>query len=363
MPLSDPITYELDLDGRKEFLHKLWDASWVNFHKDNYDSWYIFYRDSLKMIDLPGHLDTHEDFIRIAKLISAHVPKEELLMSSTPDIEEKIRGRGTRENAIDFVASMITMIPIRGLRVGIHKDRNWWCCWYESLDGLGWYRGPLRDVLSNHFRQDDTISESYTHTIPYHFRATKFQELGGIQIRWTRNFVNHLRIVDGGQDEVSVSLFNPSLLTVAHRFVSQEVLAEDRTNPCSELLPDFLENETRRTLALLFPCTDTEDQGLLKDLAPAEGIAPNLDGCSLPITLRRLDKFPYWRERLILLKETFDNYQPTTLRGMWRDRRNANQWWTSWIAISAVSLTVFFGLVQSIEGAIQVYKAYHLTPA
>ena len=133
----------------------------------------------------------------------------------------------------------------------------------------------------------------------------------------------------------------------------------------SDLFPDNLIYETKRTHALLFPLRDTETKKLLEDhlCLPGVDLRNALCEWETPITERRLGDFHFWRERLILLKETFDDAQPTTLRGMWRDRRNANQWWTSWIAIIAVSLTLFFGLVQSIEGAIQVYKAYHPTPS
>ncbi|KAK0621877.1 hypothetical protein B0T17DRAFT_535299 [Bombardia bombarda] len=39
----------------------------------------------------------------------------------------------------------------------------------------------------------------------------------------------------------------------------------------------------------------------------------------------------------------------------WNDRRDGIQWYTLWVAIG---FTVFFGLVQSIEGGMQVYKAW-----
>jgi hypothetical protein len=42
----------------------------------------------------------------------------------------------------------------------------------------------------------------------------------------------------------------------------------------------------------------------------------------------------------------------------------AIQWFNFWFAVALlVGLTVFFGLVQSIEGALQVYKAYHPSPS
>jgi uncharacterized protein YneF (UPF0154 family) len=40
------------------------------------------------------------------------------------------------------------------------------------------------------------------------------------------------------------------------------------------------------------------------------------------------------------------------------DRRNTVQWCTFWLAILVIALTLLFGLVQSIEGGLQLYLAY-----
>lgn len=74
---------------------------------------------------------------------------------------------------------------------------------------------------------------------------------------------------------------------------------------------------------------------------------------------RQTDNFHFWRERLVILKQVFDEAEPSTISQWWYDRRKGPQWYTFWVAIAVLLLTVFFGIVQSIEGALQVYKAYH----
>jgi hypothetical protein len=71
---------------------------------------------------------------------------------------------------------------------------------------------------------------------------------------------------------------------------------------------------------------------------------------------RRIENYVYWQDRLIRLKDAFDEARPATLAQWWNDRRDGVQWYTLWLAIA---FTVFFGLIQSVEGAIQVYKAFH----
>lgn len=74
---------------------------------------------------------------------------------------------------------------------------------------------------------------------------------------------------------------------------------------------------------------------------------------------RQIEKFHFWHDSLIMLKQAFDNSQPSTISQWWWDRRNGVQWYTFWVAVWVLILTILFGLIQSIEGALQVYKAYH----
>ena len=73
----------------------------------------------------------------------------------------------------------------------------------------------------------------------------------------------------------------------------------------------------------------------------------------------QIEKYTFWHDRLVMLKEAFDESQPRTVSQLWNDRREGSQWYALW---AAIGLTLFFGLVQSIEGGWQVYKAYHPSP-
>jgi ABC-type Fe3+ transport system permease subunit len=59
-----------------------------------------------------------------------------------------------------------------------------------------------------------------------------------------------------------------------------------------------------------------------------------------------------------MLKDVFDEAEPRSLAQLWYDRRKRVQWYTFWVAVLVFVLAVFFGLVQSIEGALQVYLAF-----
>jgi len=74
---------------------------------------------------------------------------------------------------------------------------------------------------------------------------------------------------------------------------------------------------------------------------------------------RQIENFAHWHDRLVVLKQVFNEARPSTLQQWWNDRRNGVQWYTFWVAVLVLLLAVFFGLVQSVEGALQVYKAFN----
>src|ERR1700743_985159 len=120
--------------------------------------------------------------------------------------------------------------------------------------------------------------------------------------------------------------------------------------------------ETLRTLALLFPQSDKEVTKWLSKLSPSLCLDSRLGFCGhLKADDRQIENFKFWHDRLVILKQVFDESSPRTLSQWWCDRRNGVQWYTFWVAILILMLTIFFGMVQCIEGALQVYKAYYPT--
>jgi hypothetical protein len=120
--------------------------------------------------------------------------------------------------------------------------------------------------------------------------------------------------------------------------------------------------ETLRTLALLFPSNPIQDKDLCKWYSK-KAIQSNLDlgllHCGrLKTADRRIERFSYWHDRLVTLKQVFDEATPKTMSQWWYDRRNGVQWWTFWIALLVLGLTILFGLIQCIEGGWQVRLAY-----
>lgn len=138
---------------------------------------------------------------------------------------------------------------------------------------------------------------------------------------------------------------------------SQKMTAD---HALSTVLPDGLAVETLRTLSLLFPMDDVQTKHWLRRQTSGQGLDMALAFCDpLKLDDRQFESFVFWHDRLVVLKQAFDQSRPSTISQWWYDRRNGVQWYTFWVAILVLTLTIFFGLVQSIEGALQVYKAFH----
>jgi hypothetical protein len=135
-------------------------------------------------------------------------------------------------------------------------------------------------------------------------------------------------------------------------------------------LPSDVIVELLHTLALFFPESDPETQRWLQTQFLEDPytcrIDRNLAKCGdLRPEERRFNHFIYYRDRLVMLKELVDQLAPmhSTAMRILRDRRNIDQWFNFWVALVVIGMTLLFGLIQSIEGGIQVYKSYHPTPA
>src|SRR4051812_258653 len=77
----------------------------------------------------------------------------------------------------------------------------------------------------------------------------------------------------------------------------------------SEVFPPGFVNETLRTLALLFPQSDEELRQWVKDLPSDVDKSVRMCG-HLGADARQIENFHYWHDRLVVLKQVFDEGEP-----------------------------------------------------
>jgi len=135
-------------------------------------------------------------------------------------------------------------------------------------------------------------------------------------------------------------------------------------NSAAILFPRGIIDETLRTLALLFPRSDKAAAAWYKKIALAEHLDVNACCCPhLRAEDRQINKFEFWRERLIILKQAFDEAEPNSWSQWWYDKRRGVYRYPLLLAAAALLLTLIIGLIQVIVSALQVYVAYHPPPA
>ena len=128
----------------------------------------------------------------------------------------------------------------------------------------------------------------------------------------------------------------------------------------SSMYPAGLIEETLRTLALLFPQLDKDTRTWFKRAVSSTNIDFNAIRCGqLRAEDRHIDQFKFWRDRLVVLKQVFDEAEPATWSQWWYDRRKGVRRYPFLLAAAALALTLLFGLIICVEGGLQVYKAYY----
>ncbi|KAK0613333.1 hypothetical protein B0T14DRAFT_437304 [Immersiella caudata] len=274
---------------------------------------------------------THAEGLRIARLILQGEDKEAILRELAGGSEQYTRQRKLYEASIDLIAGLLTMAD-----VGVLESRA------TGRRPLKWTTGSLHSLLAMEFAHQKEMDATTNAKIEKRFIANNISKIAGIELKWTNNLADHL-LLHG--DDKSVYIFHHAEFL---KFQSQ-VLAVG-------FWPDGLLEETLRTLALLFP---QNDRGTRRLIAGIKGIDQTVRCCGISRAQdRRFEKFSVWHDRLVILKQAFDDSQPHKITQWWWDRRNSVQWYTFWVAILVFVLTVFFGTVQSIEGALQVYLSY-----
>ncbi|KAL4881187.1 hypothetical protein BJY04DRAFT_207607 [Aspergillus karnatakaensis] len=208
----------------------------------------------------------------------------------------------------------------------------------------------MSETLVDHFNEQARARPRETVQLGPSLKACNLERFGGIHVIWTSNLPDHLRLQDPIEEN------EPYTLLVFHH----AAMLEAHLN--SDIFPLGLVKETMQTLGLLFPKYDiaTIKWFRVQDRTVGNSLDPQVIGYApIEASQRTTASFHFWAERLAILNSTYDAAEPRTLGQWWADRRNPVQWATFWTAALVLALTIFFGIVQSVEGALQVYKAYH----
>lgn len=300
----------------------------------------LYFRYYSRQCDLIGRyangkyssVETHRDIMDIAQLLQKPLTREEVRKCMSDFL--KFADVTQHDNSINLVARLLLMTKIGNVP-------------HECLGGkpIEWQCGDLRTFMHKHFHPVPTRGHDRI-KLEKSFNALNVQRIAGIQIWWTDNLADHLKMMN---DDRAVFVFHHA-----------SFLAYQLQNP---LYPAHFIEDTLRTMALFFPRYDSATKKwYLK--AAANSTRPLdmqlISVGNLNSETRQIENFGYWHDRLVILKEVYDEARPKTLSQFWYDRRNGPQWYTFWVALLVLVLSVFaiiIELVQCVESGLQIYIA------
>ena len=282
---------------------------------------------------------THWHLLDIIALLRKHdATRKEVatMVMQNPVISSSESLAGT---LVDLAAGLWLMLSISKYPGDISYDEP--IVWgdHERL-GEKSYKSDKEVINRNfslHYNSTDLVK------LPQAFTAAHLEQIGGIKVIWTSNLADHLLLKD---DDTKLMLFHQVSILQLHK------------KSATSLLPKVLVDETIRSISLLIPPILGEpnpwfQQQRKKHLIDAQaGVCDRLNSSE-----RQIEKFAYWRDRLVLLKRTFDDAEPRNISQLWWDDRKKTQWFTFWVAVLVFIMTVFFGVVQSVAGIVQAWAS------
>lgn len=284
------------------------------------------------------YFSKHTDILQVARLIKQGLTRDQVAQeveSLFPNIP--LDTHVSPDNVIEGVINLTTRLLLMTDVGEPARNRAWTGRAYRV-----WDQGNIHDFTRNIF----TIQRTDRHDgiqLDIDFNARNLDVIGGFKVELTNNLLDHLEVVDI-EGETRVMIFHHISFLKNQEY---------------PLFPDRFIYETLQTLSLLFPQNKWYKETKVWYRKNFELSIPDADPAVLncgPLELTNIDGYHYWHNRLVRLKQLFDQAKPRTLRQWWNDRREGTQWYALWVA---VGFTVFFGFIQSIEGAMQVYKAFH----
>jgi hypothetical protein len=146
---------------------------------------------------------THADIISCAAKLRSGMLREDLKIS----LRAKLSTRHTNEdemleNSIDLTASLLLMANFGSYSYG-----------FSGQNRVCWSKGSLRDFLQTYFEPERKLANENV-KLEKVFRASNIDRIAGLQVVWTDNLADHLRMTD---DDKSVHIFHHASFLEAQR--------------------------------------------------------------------------------------------------------------------------------------------------
>ena len=228
--LDDSIQlYPLALNTKCKIINNLWglNLDFTNFHNNDFDfdAYFEYYHEqcSPALYDAGRHIyiRTHRHIIEVAKHLQDQLTRDEVKRILRPKLPARPVPKSEiddelLDSSINLAARLLLMMEFGNLQFG-----------FSGLTGLAWKNDKsLADCVKEHFqvsrslsqeRRDGSLEDFFKDylllsrngqesvSLERKFNARNLGRIAGIQIAWTKNMADHLRLID---DENKVLIFH-----------------------------------------------------------------------------------------------------------------------------------------------------------
>ena len=159
----------------------------------------LYFRYYAKQCDLIGRhakgsyssVETHRDIMDIAQLLQQPLSREEVWVRMSDLL--KAANKEHHENSINLVSRLLLMIKFGDIPHECGGGRP-----------IEWSHGSLVEFVHDYFSPPPACGHERI-KLEKSFNALNLQRIAGIQIRWTDNLADHLRMMD---DDKAVAVFH-----------------------------------------------------------------------------------------------------------------------------------------------------------
>lgn len=195
----DSLQFPLGPETKQAIADTIFDCNSNDFELSS-DSYFSYYRKVVE--DSPTHLipETHEEIVALLRLFKSpeatrdsieNVLRERLASQEPEDREEIVK------NWVTFAVRLLLMMPTGPL---LAANRS------VTITGetkLNWKDGTLQDLVSKELVCQPVLEENVK--LEKIFNARNLERIAGIEVRWTSNLADHLRMRD---DDTAVEIFH-----------------------------------------------------------------------------------------------------------------------------------------------------------
>lgn len=344
--LSQPLK---SLSLRLHFLSNVFDFQPFELHMsiiqatDNaYESFFTRYALLCKLAankDREVEKMTHWHLVEIIALLKNRGSTREEVAATVMEDPVVANSESLARTLVDLASGLWLMLSISNYPGDISYDEPIIWSDLETLTEnlYGTQQGLIKKTFPHLYSSTDLVK------LPQAFTAAHLEQIGGIEVIWTSNLADHLLLKD---DDTKLMLFHQISILQFHK-----------RSPTT-LLPKGLVDETIRSISLLIPPVLGEPNPWFQQQRKKNSIDAQAGVCDrLNSSERQIENFVYWRDRLVLLKRTFDDAEPRNISQLWWDDRKKTQWFTFWVAVLVFVMTVFFGVVQLVAGIVQAWAS------